>query len=52
MTVTPIAPTNSAIVQGDLWGVRAGDYAEVQEPTFLPLYESVLAAHPPLVISA
>jgi SAM-dependent methyltransferase len=33
----------SASVQGDLWGVRASDYAEVQEPTFLPLYESVLA---------
>jgi SAM-dependent methyltransferase len=30
-------------MQGDLWSVRAGDYAEVQEPTFLPLYESVLA---------
>ena len=29
--------------QGDLWSVRAIDYAEVQEPTFLPLYESVLA---------
>ena len=30
-------------MQGDLWSVRAIDYAEVQEPTFLPLYESVLA---------
>jgi SAM-dependent methyltransferase len=30
-------------MQGDLWSVRASDYAEVQEPTFLPLYESVLA---------
>jgi len=30
-------------VQGELWGVRARDYAEVQEPTFLPLYQSVLA---------
>jgi len=28
-------------MQGDLWSVRASDYAEVQEPTFLPLYESV-----------
>jgi SAM-dependent methyltransferase len=30
-------------MQGDLWSVRASDYAEAQEPTFLPLYESVLA---------
>lgn len=42
MTVATIAP-GSASVQGDLWGARARDYAEVQEPTFLPLYESVLA---------
>ena len=26
-----------------MWGARARDYAEVQEPTFLPLYENVLA---------
>ena len=37
------APPGSAPVQGELWGVRARDYAEIQEPTFLPLYESVLA---------
>jgi SAM-dependent methyltransferase len=43
MSVTIIAPAGSASVQGDLWGVRAQDYAEVQEPTFLPLYQSVLA---------
>lgn len=43
MSVTTTAPAGSASVQGDLWGVRARDYAEVQEPTFLPLYESVLA---------
>ncbi|HAO42137.1 MULTISPECIES: class I SAM-dependent methyltransferase [unclassified Afipia] len=43
MTVTITAPAGSASVQGDLWGARARDYAEVQEPTFLPLYESVLA---------
>ncbi|HEY5064314.1 MAG TPA: class I SAM-dependent methyltransferase [Xanthobacteraceae bacterium] len=30
-----------------MWSVRAADYAEVQEPTFLPLYESV-AARPEL----
>jgi SAM-dependent methyltransferase len=43
MNVATPAPTGSASVQGELWGVRARDYAEVQEPTFLPLYESVLA---------
>jgi SAM-dependent methyltransferase len=43
MNVTITAPVGSASVQGDLWGVRARDYAEVQEPTFLPLYESVSA---------
>jgi SAM-dependent methyltransferase len=43
MSVAKPAPVGSASVQGDLWGVRALDYAEVQEPTFLPLYESVLA---------
>ena len=31
----------SATLQGELWSTRARDYAEVQEPTFLPLYESV-----------
>ena len=43
MSVAKTAPAGSASVQGDLWGERARDYAEVQEPTFLPLYESVLA---------
>jgi SAM-dependent methyltransferase len=33
----------SAFTQGDLWAVHAADYAEIQEPTFLPLYESVLS---------
>jgi len=42
------APAGSATMQGDLWSVRAADYAEVQEPTFLPLYDSV-AARPELV---
>jgi len=41
------APVGSAMIQGDLWSVRATDYAEVQEPTFLPLYENV-AARPEL----
>jgi SAM-dependent methyltransferase len=40
VTATPGA--GSARVQGELWSVRAGDYAEIQEPTFLPLYEDVL----------
>lgn len=43
MSVTEITSAGSASVQGNLWGVRARDYAEIQEPTFLPLYESVLA---------
>lgn len=43
MSVTITVPAGSASVQGDLWGARARDYAEVQEPTFLPLYENVLA---------
>jgi|SRR5690348_3283098 ubiquinone/menaquinone biosynthesis C-methylase UbiE len=43
MSVAKTAPVGSASVQGDLAGVRARDYAEVQEPTFLPLYESVVA---------
>ena len=37
----------SARLQSDLWSARARDYADVQEPTFLPLYESV-RAHPEL----
>jgi SAM-dependent methyltransferase len=43
MAVATMSPTGSASVQGHLWGVRARDYAEIQEPAFLPLYESVLA---------
>lgn len=43
MSARTMAPAGSASMQGELWGVRARDYAEVQEPTFLPLYESVLA---------
>lgn len=39
---TLITATGSARAQGELWSVRAGDYAEIQEPTFLPLYEDVL----------
>jgi SAM-dependent methyltransferase len=40
---TAMPATGSAIIQGELWSARARDYAEIQEPTFLPLYESVLA---------
>ena len=29
-------------MQGDLWSARARDYAEIQEPAFLPLYLDVL----------
>jgi len=38
---TPTA-AGSARMQGELWSVRAGDYAELMEPTFLPLYQNVL----------
>jgi SAM-dependent methyltransferase len=41
VTATPTA-AGSARAQGELWSVRAGDYAEIQEPMFLPLYEDVL----------
>lgn len=43
MNDTIISPqvTGSAQMQGDLWSARARDYAELQEPFFLPLYESV-----------
>jgi SAM-dependent methyltransferase len=32
----------SAPVQGALWGARAHDWAEIQEPTATPLFEAVL----------
>jgi len=44
MSVAKTSPAGSASAQAELWGVRARDYAEIQEPTFLPLYESVLAS--------
>jgi SAM-dependent methyltransferase len=40
-STTTAPPAGSATLQGELWGARARDYAEVQEPTFLPLYQSV-----------
>jgi SAM-dependent methyltransferase len=42
MIQASVVPTGSARVQGDLWSVHAEDYAELMEPTFLPLYENVL----------
>jgi SAM-dependent methyltransferase len=42
MSIAKTTSAGSASMQGQLWGTRARDYAEVQEPTFLPLYESVL----------
>ena len=33
----------TADVQGELWGARAADWATVQEPTWRPVYERVLA---------
>lgn len=41
-TATAPRLAGSAQVQGDLWSVRAGDYAELQEGRFRPLYESVV----------
>jgi len=40
--VTTPTATGSARLQGELWGVRARDYAEIQEPMFLPLYQDLL----------
>lgn len=45
--VTPSRATGTAPLQGDLWGVRADDWAKLQEGVFLPLYEHVLH-HPDL----
>ena len=45
-TAQTTAPAGSAAMQGDLWSVRAIDYAEIQEPTFLPLYEESILARP------
>jgi SAM-dependent methyltransferase len=47
MNTATTTRAGSAPIQGELWSVRSRDYAEVQEPTFLPLYESV-AARPEL----
>jgi SAM-dependent methyltransferase len=42
MSIAMATVAGSASIQSELWGARARDYTEVQEPTFLPLYESVL----------
>jgi ubiquinone/menaquinone biosynthesis C-methylase UbiE len=34
----------SAEIQGDLWGARAREWADLQEGSFRPLYEAVFAA--------
>jgi SAM-dependent methyltransferase len=34
----------TAEVQGELWGARAGDWAQVQEPAWRPIYQEALAA--------
>ena len=36
------APCESARVQGALWGARANDWADIQEPLFAPLHEAAL----------
>jgi SAM-dependent methyltransferase len=41
-TVAASRAAGSALMQGDLWSVRARDYAELQEGQCRPLYESVL----------
>ncbi len=33
---------DAAPVQGQLWGARARDFADVQEGLFVPLFEAVL----------
>ena len=42
MSAAATSSAGSAVLQGELWGARARDYAEIQEPTFLPLYQDVL----------
>ena len=43
MANAPVPP-GSASVQAPLWGARVNDWAETQEPTARPLFESILAA--------
>jgi SAM-dependent methyltransferase len=41
MQTTPAAP-GSAAMQGELWGARARDYADFQEPQLRPLFEDAI----------
>ena len=41
MQTTPAAP-GSAAAQGELWGARARDYADFQEPQLRPLFEDAI----------
>ena len=56
-TATASRP-GSAKMQGDLWSVRARDYADLQERQFRPLYEAaccngpILPARAPASMSA
>ena len=42
MSPEPPEWTGSAATQGQLWGARARDWAQVQEPLVQPLYEAVI----------
>jgi len=44
MTTVSSTSSGSAAVQGDLWGARALDWGEVQEPVTRPLNDAVLRA--------
>jgi SAM-dependent methyltransferase len=43
-THTTPAPQGSAMLQSQLWGPRAHDWAELQEPKVLPLYRDALVS--------
>ncbi|HET7714431.1 MAG TPA: class I SAM-dependent methyltransferase [Bauldia sp.] len=36
------SPAGSAAIQGDLWGARARDWAEINEPAWGPVFETAL----------
>jgi SAM-dependent methyltransferase len=42
MSTTTTPTTGTAPVQGPLWGARASDWAEIQEPQSLPLYRRLV----------
>ena len=35
-------PVGTAATQGELWGAKARDWAEIQEPPWIPVFEQVL----------